>query len=102
STGSETKDTVIAMIFNGFLATVTITAMTIIENAIQIKLGYNGVALASWGTDITRLWGMPVGMFLGGSGSTYLYRKTGSIWPGAFVMGFVCCMAACLYGQIQF
>ncbi|MCC8061238.1 MAG: hypothetical protein LIO81_10485 [Clostridiales bacterium] len=102
STGNETADTAIAMVFNGGLATFGITAMTIIENAVQIHLGTSGVALASWGTDITRLWGMTVGMFLGGAGSTYVYRKTGSVWPGAFVMGFVCAMSACLYGQIQF
>ncbi len=99
STGKESLDTAIAVIFNGLLATATITIMVIVENAIQIHLGTSAVALSSWKTDITRIWGMPVGMFLGGAGNTYCYRKTGNIWLGAVLMGIVCCFAACLYGQ---
>ena len=45
---------------------------------------------------------MPAGMFIGGAGNTYLYRKTGNIWLGAILMGIVCALAACLYGQLQF
>ena len=99
STGNETLDTVIAIVFNGLMATATITIMVIVENAVQISLGTSATALSNWGTDITRIWGMPVGMFLGGAGSTYAYRKTGNVWLGAFIMGIVCCLAACLYGQ---
>ncbi|MBQ7860390.1 MAG: hypothetical protein IJ347_09710 [Faecalibacterium sp.] len=102
STGSECKDTLIAVLFNALLATATITAMVLIENLIQHNLGANAVALASWKTDLTRLWGMPVGMFIGGAGNTYLYRKSGSVWPGAILMGIVCALSACLYGQVQF
>lgn len=102
STGKEWLDTAIAVVFNGLLATAGITIMVIIENAIQIHLGTDAVALASWKTDITRLWGMPAGMFIGGAGNTYLYRKTGNIWLGAILMGIVCALAACLYGQLQF
>ena len=100
STGNETLDDVIAILFNGLLATASITIMVIIENAVQIHMGSaQGAALPNWGTDITRIWGMPVGMFLAGTGNTYAYRKTGNIWLGAFLMGIICCLAACLYGQ---
>lgn len=102
STGNETKDTIIAVVFNVVLAAGTITAMVFIETAIQISLGSEGKSLATWGTDITRLWGMPVGMIIGAGGNTFLYRKTGNIWLGAIMMGFIAALGACLYGQIQF
>jgi hypothetical protein len=102
STGKESLDTLIAVVFNAFLAMAGITAMVIIENVTQIKLGAGSTTLSNWGTDITRLWGMPVGMTIGGAGNTYLYRKTGNIWLGAILMGIVCALSACLYGQIQF
>lgn len=102
STGNETADTLIAVIFNALLATGTITIMVIVENAIQLSIGTTGTALATWKTDITRLWGMPVGMFMGGMGNTYLFRKTGNIWTGAILMGIICALGSCLYGQIQF
>lgn len=100
--GNETKDTVVAVLFNALLATGTITIMVFVENFIQHKLGNTGIALSTWKTDLTRLWGMPVGMFVGGAGNTYLYRKSGSVWPGAILMGIVCALGACLYGQIHF
>lgn len=102
TTGKESLDTLIAVVFNGLLATAGITIMVIVENSIQVSLGTSATALSNWGTDITRLWGMPVGMFIGGAGNTYMYRKTGSIWPGAILMGIVCALNSCLYGQIQF
>lgn len=102
STGSEAKDTAIAIVFNVLLAAGTLTAMVLIENAIQISLGTDGKSLASWGTDITRLWGMPIGMIIGAGGNTYLYRKTGNVWLGAIMMGFIAALGACLYGQIHF
>ena len=45
---------------------------------------------------------MPVGMQLAGIGQTYLYRKTGSVWVGAFTMGIVCALCCVLYGQFRF
>ena len=74
----------------------------LIENHIQIHVvGSNATALANWGVAICRLWGMPVGMTLAGIGQTYLFRKSGSVWLGAFTMGIVCCLAASLYGQFR-
>ena len=51
---------------------------------------------------MTRIWGMPVGMIIGAAGNTYCFRKTGNIWLGAFLMGTVCALSACTYGQIAF
>ena len=99
---NDTKDIAIAVLFNALLATFTITIMVIVEYSIQVHIGTTGTALATWKTDITRLWGMPVGMFIGGAGNTYMFRKTGSIWLGAILMGTVCALGSCLYGQIQF
>ena len=59
---------------------------------------FMGQAMSSWAIDITRLWGMPVGMFLYSCGNTYLYRKTGSVWLGAFLMGIVAALGSVLYG----
>lgn len=100
--GNETRDMVISCLVNAALCTAVITLMVIVENAIQIKIGSTQRALANWGTDISRLWGMPVGMTLAGIGQTYLYRKSGSIWVGAFVMGIMCAFCCVLYGQFRF
>ena len=102
STGKEWLDDLVAILFNACISTLAITAVLLIENATQISLGTAAKAFPTWKTDVTRLWGMPIGMFLGGAGNTYCYRKTGTIWTGAFLMGLVCALGACLYGQIQF
>ena len=102
STGNEKKDFIIAIVFNSFLSMIMITIMVFVENHIQIHVvGSNATALANWGIAICRLWGMPVGMTIAGVGQTYLYRKSGSIWLGAFTMGIICCFAASLYGQFR-
>lgn len=102
STGNEKADTAIAVCVNVVIAAITVTLVVIIENAIQIHLGATGTALSTWKTDITRLWGMPVSMAIGAGGNTYLYRKTGNIWLGAIMMGIICALGACLYGQVQY
>lgn len=102
STGSEKKDFIIAMVFNTVLSMFTITVMVLVEDWVQINIcGSEATAFANWGIAICRLWGMPVGMMMAGMGQTYLYRKSGSVWLGAFTMGMVCCMMACLYGQFR-
>lgn len=102
STGKDWLDTVIAVVFNAILATFAISACVLIENSLQMAAGTNPNAMSGWGVDMTRIWGMPIGMLIGGGGNTYCYRKTGNIWLGAFLMGTVCALSACLYGQIAF
>lgn len=102
STGNEKLDTVIAVLFNGLLACATVTAMVTLQNSMQISMGRNnGMALGNWGTDMTRIIGMPVGMFMGACGNTYCYRKTGNIWLGVFLMGTVCALSSVLYGMVR-
>lgn len=102
STGKERLDTLIAMVVNVVLAAGTVTAVVIIQNAMQVANGGTATALGSWATDITRLWGMPVGMSIGAAGNTYLYRKTGNVWLGAFLMGIICALGCVLYGQLRY
>lgn len=102
STGKEWLDTLIAVVFNGVLATAAITTLVLTHAVLQSNAGSSVGVMNNWGVDMTRIWGMPVGMFIGGAGNTYCYRKTGNIWLGAFLMGTVCALSACLYGQIAF
>lgn len=101
STGNETKDTLIAVVFNTFCAAITITFFVILQNALQLQTPLGVPALQSFHSDITRIWGMPTGMLVAGAGHTVLYRKTGNIWPGVFLMGALCAIMCCLYGQIH-
>lgn len=102
STGKESLDLAIAIVFNSLLSTFTVTVMVIVEDWVQINIcGSETEALSTWGIAICRLWGMPVGMTLAGVGQTYLYRKSGSIWLGAITMGIICCLAGSLYGQFR-
>ena len=101
STGSVIKDDLIAIVFNAFCACFTVTFIVILQNQLQYKLGLGTGALKFLTADMTRLWGMPVGMFVAGAGHTALYRKTGSIWPGVFLMGIFCALSCVLYGQLR-
>lgn len=103
STGKETLDTVIAIIFNVVLSVVAVTFIVLFQQYMQLAGDgtISGQAMKDWKIDITRLYGMPVGMSIGVAGNTYLYRKTGNIWPGVFLMGIVCCLGAVLYGQFK-
>lgn len=98
-TGNETKDTIIACVVNVFLAVVTITVVISVQQYLQKEVLFRTAgAMSNWAADLTRLWGMPVGMTIGTVGNTYLYRKTGNIWPGVFLMGILCAFACVLYG----
>ena len=100
STGSETKDTVIALVVNVFLAIITLTIVLFLQQYLQKHVLFRtAAALGTWGADLTRLWGMPAGLTIGTFGNTYLYRKTGSVWPGVFLMGILCALACVLYGS---
>ena len=101
STGSESKDLAIAMVFNGVLNMLAVLVMVLVENYCQIHNGAGVYGLPTFGTDITRLWGMPIGLFFGAAGSTYCYRKTGTIWLGAFLMGIMVSLMACTFGCLH-
>ena len=101
TTGNETLDTVIAMVFNVVMASFTLVLVI----AVDWILSSYGVKERSWlftfGTDITRLWGMPAGMAVGVAGSTLLYRKTGNTWLSAILMGTVAALMCATYGQVR-
>ena len=101
STGSEAKDTARQIIFNAVLNMAAVLLLVVIEHICQTTKGAGVYGLPSWGTDLTRLWGMPLGMFIGGAGVTFCYRKTGSIWTGAFLFGTLCALMACTFGCLH-
>lgn len=39
-------------------------------------------------------------MTIAGFVNTYMYRKTGSIWPGVILGGALCALACVLYGAV--
>lgn len=99
STGSEGKDLAIALAVNIVLAIVTITVVLFVQYYIQTKILYRtATAMADWSADLTRLWGMPAGITVGTFCNTYLYRKTGNIWPGVFLGGTLAALGCVLYG----
>lgn len=101
STGNETKDMVFQIAFNAVLNAAAVLLLVVLENTLQISKGAGVYGLPKWGTDLTRLWGMPLGMFVAGAGSTFCYRKTGSIWTGAFLFGTICALMSCTFGCLH-
>ncbi len=98
--GKEWLDTLTAIVFNVVVSIASVVFILWLQNYLQISANgaLNGQAMVDWKIDITRLYGMPAGMSIGIAGNTYLYRKTGSIWPGTFLMGIMCSLSAVLYG----
>ncbi len=103
STGKEWLDTVIAIVFNIVLSVSAVAFIVILQQRLQIAGNgtIKGQAMSSWKIDITRLYAMPVNMSIGVAGNTYMYRKTGSIWPGVFLMGILCSLGAVVYGSFK-
>jgi len=101
STGNETRDLVLQIIFNAVLNAAAVFLLVVLEHIFQTAKGAGVYGLPKWGTDLTRLWGMPLGMFVAGAGSTFCYRKTGSIWTGAFLFGTICALMACTFGCLH-
>ena len=89
------------MVFNVVMASFTLVLVIDVD---WILSSY-GVKERSWlftfGTDITRLWGMPAGMAVGVAGSTLLYHKTGNTWLSAILMGTVAALMCATYGQVR-
>ncbi len=103
STGKERLDTAIAIVFNVVLSVGVIAFIVLLQQSRQLAQNgtVDGQAMANWAIDITRLYGMPVNMSIGVAGNTYLYRKTGSIWPGVFLMSLICALGAVSYGSFK-
>lgn len=103
SVGNEHLDNAIAVVFNVFLCVSAIAFIVLLQQHLQIVQNgtVDGQAMSSWAIDITRLYGMPANMSIGVAGNTYLYRKTGSIWPGVFLMSIICALGAVSYGSFK-
>ena len=103
STGSETKDTIIAMAVN------LVLAVTVIIIIVAVKWYFQSMgnpADKSWlwnmGLDTQRIWGLPLGMAVAVLSSTFLYKKTGNIWLCALLVGSIACLMGVLYGATRF
>lgn len=103
SLGREWLDTVVAIIFNVILSVSAIAFIVLLQQHLQIAAdgSISGQAMSNWAIDITRLYAMPVNMSIGVAGNTYMYRRTGSVWPGVFLMGMVCALGAVTYGSFK-
>ena len=103
STGNETKDVILAILFNVIVVTFTITVVVAVKWILQTE---GSPADTGWlwgmGLDTQRIWGMPLGMACGIGGSTFLYKKTGNTWLSAILMGTVCCLMCMLFGGSRF
>lgn len=103
STGSEAKDLVLQTVMNIVLSSVVVLVIVGIQWYLQHNVDFLAkTSMSSWKADLTRLWGMPAGMTIGALGQTYLFRKTGSIWPGVFLMGCLCALSCVLYGTTSY
>lgn len=103
STGNETKDVILAILFNVVVVTFTITVVVAVKWILQTA-GSPADTGIIWGMglDTQRIWGMPLGMACGIGGSTFLYKKTGNTWLSAILMGTVCCLMCMLFGGTRF
>lgn len=103
TTGNETKDLIIAIVVNVVLATAMIILVISVKWVLQVA---NDPADTNWlwnmGLDVSRIWGMPVGMACAAGGSTFLYRKTGNLWLCGLLIGTVACLMGLLYGGTRF
>lgn len=103
TTGNETLDTILQIIFNIVMGTIVIVIVVAVKWHLQsIGSPADKGLIWSMGVDTQRLWGMPVGMAVGIGGSTFLYRKTGNAWLSAILMGTVACLCCVLYGGTRF
>lgn len=100
STGKEWLDILIAVVLNIALASGMLILIIRVYWNMQVA-GVSGTFWTTWGADITRLWGMPVGMGVGVGGATLLYRKTGNNILAAVLMGTVSALTCVLYGHIR-
>ena len=101
STGNETLDIIIAIVFNIVIAAFTVTLVIIMQWTLEGNNVFDNAFWETMGIDVHRLWGMPVGMAVGVGGSSFLYRKTGNTWLSAMLMGTVAALECVLYGQIR-
>lgn len=103
STGNDTKDLIINMLVNGLLSTAVIILM--VAGKWHLQSTGNWAMDKTWfwncALDVQRIFGLPTGMFIASSSSTFLYRKTNNVWLTAMVVGLMVAMMCVGYGQYQ-
>lgn len=103
STGNETLDIILGMVFNVVVVTFTITAVVIVKWILQTEGSPADTGLIwGMGLDTQRIWGMPLGMTCAIGGSTFLYKKTGNTRLSAILMGTVACLMCLTFGGTRF
>lgn len=103
STGKETLDVILAMLFNVVVVTFTITVVVAVKWYLQTEGSPADTGLIwNMGLDTQRIWGMPLGMTCAIGGSTFLYKKTGNTWLSAILMGTVACLMCLTFGGTRF
>ena len=99
STGNETLDVILGMVFNVVVVTFTITVVVIVKWVLQTEGSPADTGLIwNMGLDTQRIWGMPLGMTCAIGRSTFLYKKTGNTWLSAILMGTVACLMCLAFG----
>ncbi len=101
TTGNETLDTVLQIVFNVVMTTLVLSIAIWNEWHFDLN-GIKGLEyFNTYGAQVDRLYGMPLGMIIGGMGSTLLFKKTRNTWLSAMLMGTTAALMACIYGQIR-
>lgn len=104
TTGNETKDIIVSMLINMFIAVFIVTLLVAMKWHLQSSNLWAIDGSGFWKTslDVQRIFGLPLGMAIASTGSTYIYKKTGNVWFCALLIGFIACIMGTLYGQYQF
>lgn len=101
STGNNVLDIAIQMVFNIFFGVFTLVAVIMLcwnNETYQLNLP---AFLTTYGADISKIWGMPLGMTVGVGGSTLLYKNTHNTWLSAILMGIVGALMCVTYSQLR-
>ena len=103
TTGSETKDLIIAMAVNVVVGIAMVILIVVVKWHLQ-SIGSPADTNWLWGMglDTQRIWGLPVGMTVATAASTFIYKKTGNLWLCALLVGTVACLMGILYGSTRF
>lgn len=104
STGKENLDVILGMLVNFVVGCTVIIAMISLKwfFGTNVMTDIDSSFLFQIPIGFTRILGLPVGMTIGTTAATFIYKKTGNLWLCAFLVGTVACLLGVLYGQTRF
>lgn len=104
STGKENLDLILGMLVNFVVGCTVIIAMISLKwfFGTNVMTGIDSSWLFQIPIGFTRILGLPVGMTIGTTAATFIYKKTGNLWLCAFLVGTLACLLGVLYGQTRF